>query len=181
MLTKREKEGEFCYKFGSRCALNILITALYFPQEKNAIIPAPRIRENDDFLIVLTHCHQRKTRQNVDLTPHVREAIERIRGEIGIRAKDIQTSPPELPEHTRMPRKSFPRKPSPTTREQPKPHVHKGISMISFTDFQEYGKVFKYLQEHPDADVKEICKHTGVRHDRVAIFLSMIRSESKQV
>lgn len=110
----------------------------------------------------------------------MREAIERIRGEIGICAKDIQTSPPELPEHPRMSKRGFLRKPSSTTREHPRRQVQKNISLITITDLKEYGDVKKYLKDHPDADVKEICKHTGVWHDRVAIFLSMIRSESKQ-
>jgi len=148
-----------------------------FLREKNAIIPAPKIEENDDFLAVLTYYQRKTQQQRIEMSPHVRRAVQRIREEIGSPAKAILAQPHELPERTRMPRRAVPKQPNSVTREQPKRDVPESIPMTSLGDFVQYGKVSKYHAEHPDADVKEVSKHTRVFPSRVATLLRQIRSD----
>ena len=151
-----------------------------FLREKNVIISAPKIKEDDDFLAVLTHYYQKKTlQQRIEMTPHVKQAIKRIHEEIGGPAKVVSAQPPELPEHARIPEREFPKQSS-VAREQLKPQPEY-VPIITFRDWQEYGRVCRYHQDHPDADVREISRHTGVWPlSRVATFLRKIKSESKQ-
>lgn len=56
----------------------------------------------------------------------------------------------------------------------PKPHLP---SLISLQDFQEFGKVKRYLQFNPEADDKEIARQTKLTIDRVVVLRALIIHE----
>ena len=50
--------------------------------------------------------------------------------------------------------------------------------LISFDDFEEYGKVNRYVKAHPNADIKEIAKNVRLPINRVTSLRSLIMYEA---
>jgi len=146
-----------------------------FLKEKNVIIRVPKIKENDDFLTVLRYCYEKKTSEyGVEQTSQVRNAMQRLKAEIKATETVVPMPPPKPFERVHEVR-VFSTKPIDMARDRPKVYV----PLTTSTHFEEYGKVFRYLKEHPQASNREIAMKTGLDIGRVGQLRLLIESEYK--
>lgn len=147
------------------------ITSLYeypfsalssFLARKNRIIKCPEIDRFSSYLELIMKCYETiRIKEEERLGEARKSEIIPLMSESHIKQKAIET--PQI-----KPRESVNLPP-----------------MISTSDFVEYGKVFRYLKEHPNASDEEIAKNLKMLIDRVrgirALIIKEFYASQKQV
>ena len=133
--------------------------------------------ESNAFLGVLRHYWEKKVSElKTEPSPFARDAIQRLRSEVRTNR--------EVPALVDFPEPVEPTHESKLLRmpsiERMKDRSKLNVSLLSSSDFEEYGKVFKYLKEHPQADDKEIARYTGLHVSRAEQLHQLIENAHKK-
>lgn len=129
-------------------------SALYqFLSEKKRIIKCPDVSNFADFLKLVMECYETITQKE--------------KGEQHTQITQRESPPEDKVHVNRMP----------ITKP---PELANIRPLISANDFVEYGKVYRYLQDHPDASTGEIAKDLRMPIDRVYELIRLINYEKSK-